>query len=81
MKSKTQVANAKSSRQQSVSALPSIMDHVEKNGLTAEEIRQRAYEIYIERGAADGCDVDDWLQAERERHANHGDGETPPTNK
>lgn len=31
-----------------------------------EEIAQRAYEIYLQRGAADGSDVDDWLQAERE---------------
>jgi hypothetical protein len=31
-----------------------------------EEIEVRAYQIYIERGGADGHDVDDWLQAERE---------------
>ena len=31
-----------------------------------EEIRIRAYEIYIERGAQPGHDLDDWLQAERE---------------
>jgi hypothetical protein len=31
-----------------------------------EEIRRRAYEIYLERGALAGCDVEDWLQAERE---------------
>jgi Protein of unknown function (DUF2934) len=33
---------------------------------TSEEIRQRAFEIYIERGRIHGCDLDDWLQAERE---------------
>jgi len=33
---------------------------------TREEIEVRAYEIYIERGGAQGQDVDDWLQAERE---------------
>jgi Protein of unknown function (DUF2934) len=33
---------------------------------TSEEIRQRAFEIYIERGRIQGCDLDDWLQAERE---------------
>ncbi len=33
---------------------------------TEEEIRQRAYEIYLERGAAPGFELDDWLQAERE---------------
>ena len=31
-----------------------------------EEIRQRAYEIYLDRGAAPGFELDDWLQAERE---------------
>jgi hypothetical protein len=31
-----------------------------------EDIARRAYELYLRRGAADGQDVDDWLQAERE---------------
>jgi hypothetical protein len=31
-----------------------------------EEIRLRAYEIYLERGEQPGRDLDDWLQAERE---------------
>jgi hypothetical protein len=31
-----------------------------------EEIRIRAYEIYIERSGQPGHDLDDWLQAERE---------------
>jgi hypothetical protein len=31
-----------------------------------EEIRRRAYEIYLERGEQPGREVDDWLQAERE---------------
>jgi hypothetical protein len=30
------------------------------------EIRRRAYEMYLERGGADGADFDDWLRAERE---------------
>jgi hypothetical protein len=30
------------------------------------EIRDRAFEIHIERGGIHGCDLDDWLQAERE---------------
>jgi hypothetical protein len=29
-------------------------------------IRQRAYELYCQRGMAQGCDVNDWLQAEGE---------------
>jgi hypothetical protein len=31
-----------------------------------EEIARRAYELYLARAAADGCDLDDWLEAERE---------------
>ena len=31
-----------------------------------EQIRRRAYEIYLERGEQPGCELDDWLQAERE---------------
>ena len=31
-----------------------------------EEIRCRAYEIYLERGDLPGDELDDWLRAERE---------------
>lgn len=31
-----------------------------------QEIRHRAYEIYLERGAQPGHELRDWLQAERE---------------
>jgi hypothetical protein len=31
-----------------------------------EQIRLRAYEIYLERGEQPGRELDDWLQAERE---------------
>ena len=33
---------------------------------SADEIRVRAYEIYIERGQRDGEDLENWLQAEKE---------------
>jgi hypothetical protein len=36
---------------------------------THEEIRARAYEMYLERGARDGMDFDDWVTAERELRA------------
>jgi DUF2934 family protein len=32
---------------------------------TPEEIAVEAYHIYRERGASDGQDMDDWLEAER----------------
>ena len=31
-----------------------------------QEIRNRAYEIYLQRRAGSGYEVEDWLQAERE---------------
>lgn len=31
-----------------------------------EAIARRAYEIYQSRGAYDGADLDDWLEAERQ---------------
>jgi hypothetical protein len=34
--------------------------------ITPDAIARRAYEIYMDRGAAHGHDIDDWLQAERE---------------
>jgi hypothetical protein len=33
---------------------------------TAEQIRKRAYELYLEHGCEDGRDLEDWLAAERE---------------
>lgn len=32
----------------------------------AEEIRVRAYELYLARGGAPGSETDDWCEAERE---------------
>src|SRR5690242_4627014 len=34
-------------------------------GTSEDAIRQKAYEIFLLRGAADGDDVADWLEAER----------------
>jgi hypothetical protein len=36
------------------------------NAARDEDIRRRAYEIYLERGEQPGRELDDWLQAERE---------------
>ena len=41
------------------------------NGPSHAEIRQRAFEIHIERGGIYGCDLDDWLQAEHELKAKY----------
>jgi hypothetical protein len=31
-----------------------------------EQVRQRAYELYVIRGTQSGSEVDDWLQAEEQ---------------
>jgi hypothetical protein len=41
---------------------------------SSEEIRNRAYEIYLARGASHGGDLDDWLEAERELKAEYHKG-------
>jgi hypothetical protein len=51
-----------------------------------EEIRARAYELYLERGGGPNDEMEDWLRAEREyRDRGRGDGaaggdatESPP---
>jgi hypothetical protein len=43
--------------------------HTPKLLPTAEQIRQRAREIYLARGGAAGRELEDWLQAERELKA------------
>jgi hypothetical protein len=40
-----------------------------------EQIEARAYELYIERGGADGHDVEDWLAAEEELNQRHAEVE------
>jgi len=37
-----------------------------------EQIRERAYALYEERGCVPGHESDDWLQAEREVRARQG---------
>jgi hypothetical protein len=38
------------------------------------ETQLRAYCIHVERGGRHGCDLDDWLQAERELTEEHPEG-------
>jgi hypothetical protein len=37
-----------------------------KREAQTEQIQLRAYEVYLERGGADGHDLEDWILAERE---------------
>jgi hypothetical protein len=45
---------------------PAVPEEGHKNGPSPAEIRRRAFEIHIERGGIHGCDLNDWLEAERE---------------
>jgi len=36
------------------------------HGPTQDQIKLRAYQIYLERGARPGQELEDWLRAERE---------------
>ena len=36
------------------------------HSMREQEVRNRAYEIYLQRGGQPGYELEDWLQAERE---------------
>jgi hypothetical protein len=50
---------------------PEHPEEEQKNGPSPAEIRKRAFEIHIERGGIHGCDLNDWLEAERELQQKH----------
>jgi len=50
------------------------LNHLASSDLEAE-IRQRAYELYEQRGYANGDPERDWLEAEREVRARHANRE------
>ncbi|HEY7097004.1 MAG TPA: DUF2934 domain-containing protein [Terriglobales bacterium] len=43
----------------------STRSNVEPQNLE-EQIRMRAFELYVERGGGDGSELEDWLRAEAE---------------
>lgn len=51
-----------------ISSAPDIENEpvAAESSSTIEQIQARAYEIYLERGDAEGNETEDWLQAERE---------------
>jgi Protein of unknown function (DUF2934) len=56
---------------------PDVTEERGSKGPSPTEIRQRAFEIHIERGGIHGCDLDDWMLAERElleKHTKSNDG-------
>ena len=64
MKSQNLITNPRNTRESVVQ--PEVSEEEQKNGPSSAEIRKRAFEIHIERGGIHGCDLDDWMQAERE---------------
>ena len=48
------------------SARSSANQNSHRTGPTVEEIRLRAYELYVDRGRADGQYLADWYQAAKE---------------
>jgi hypothetical protein len=64
MKSRNLITNPGNTR--GSVAPPQFPEEAQKHGPSSAEIRQRAFEIHIERGGIHGCDLDDWMQAERE---------------
>lgn len=61
--------------------------HDEDRSITPpkDEIAMRAHELYVERGASDGHDLRDWLDAEqqlaREKRRRSDDESAPPQNE
>jgi hypothetical protein len=41
--------------------------------ISTEQIAVRAYEIWLSKGQPGGCDVEDWLEAERQLHRQRTD--------
>jgi len=65
----TSQGRSKQSKASEVGASPTQAhpeDTSANHTLLREEIRLRAYEIYLERGSLPGSELDDWLQAEHE---------------
>ena len=54
------------SRETEATSTPDTISEARESLTRDEEIRFRAYEIFLERGEQEGNDLDDWLQAERE---------------
>jgi hypothetical protein len=42
-----------------------------------EDVARRAYELFLSRGAQHGCDIEDWLKAERQVVSEPGPAAAP----
>jgi len=60
------------------------MSGIKEQFLSQEQIEERAFELYLERGGEDGHALDDWLAAERELKElkrDYDDGDFPLSKK
>jgi len=80
MTSRSRVAHPVSTPE-AVSGVAPMKEEGSKKTPTHEEICLRAFEIHIQRGAIHGCDLDDWLQAERELQEKYKNEEKQPEEK
>ena len=46
--------------------LPTTQNEPKRPTISEDDVRIRAYELYLQRGATPGNELTDWLQAERE---------------
>jgi Protein of unknown function (DUF2934) len=60
---KSQTLKTNSQNTPSIIFRPEAAEEKGQYGPTPAEIRQRAFEIHVERSGIHGCDLDDWLLA------------------
>jgi hypothetical protein len=60
-KAKTIASTDRTQRETAAQGREGLLDSTRE-----QEIRNRAYEIYLQRGAQPGYELEDWFQAERE---------------
>ena len=64
------MAKAKAQRKMNGTEKPPVRptenERVTDSTITKDAIARRAYALYLARGAQEGHDLEDWLQAERE---------------
>jgi hypothetical protein len=76
MTNRRKKASAEAAREAASGVGQATNEHVDRPAI--EEIRVRAYEIFLERGGGEGDDVGDWLRAENEYRRRHQATETRP---
>ena len=77
----TPSAGAAGANEEPVLSSPPTVDGRPSEANDEEEIRRRAYELYVSRGGVDGGDLSDWLEAERlVRRSRRSEGDAGPEN-